>query len=67
VSPPSLEELERRLIARQTESKEQIEVRMKRARAEMDMANQFDHILFNKNLDQALKEAEELVHNFLKS
>lgn len=67
VSPPSIDELERRLVARQTESKEQIEVRMKRAKAEMDMAGQFDYVLFNNNLDKALKEAEELVHNFIKS
>ncbi|XP_053203047.1 guanylate kinase-like [Panonychus citri] len=56
VKPPSLEVLEQRLRARATESDENIERRLKRAKEDLNMEgieNYFDLVLINEDLDQA--------------
>ena len=66
VKPPSIEELKIRLKKRSTESEDKINMRIAKASVELATAPQFDFIIENDNLDVALKEAEELAHNFLK-
>jgi len=66
VKPPSIEELKIRLKKRSTESEDKINMRIAKASIELATAPQFDFIIENDNLDIALKEAEELAHNFLK-
>ena len=66
VKPPSIEELKIRLKKRSTESEDKINMRIAKASIELATAPQFDFIIENDNLDVALKEAEELAHNFLK-
>ena len=66
VKPPSIEELKIRLKKRSTESEDKINMRIAKASIELATAPQFDFIIENDNLDVALKEAEELSHNFLK-
>ncbi len=66
VKPPSIEELKIRLKKRSTESEDKINMRVAKASIELATAPQFDFIIENNNLDIALKEAEELAHNFLK-
>lgn len=56
VKPPSLDILEERLRARGTESKENIERRLKRAKEDLNMEgieNYFDLIIINEDLDEA--------------
>ena len=65
VSPPSVEELERRLKFRQTESDEKIAMRIEKAEREIARAPEFDVILENHDLDTAKKEAYELVSKFI--
>ncbi len=65
VRPPSLEELERRLRDRKTESEEKIQMRMNKAAKEMAFAAQFDTILENAVLEVAKEEALQLVTEFL--
>ena len=65
VQAPSIEELEVRLRSRSTESEDRIQVRMGKARQELTFANEFDVVLLNIHLDQACKEAELIVANFL--
>jgi guanylate kinase len=65
VSPPTLETLRERLIARSSETPEKIAVRLAKAASEMEFAQKFDVILVNDKLDVALKEAEHLVKEFL--
>jgi guanylate kinase len=65
VMPPSIEELRERLKSRGTDSEERIQKRLKKADYEMRFANKFDKIIINKNLDNALKEAEEIVRKFI--
>lgn len=67
VSPPSIEELERRLRKRQTESNEKIQMRIEKAEREISACNEFDVILKNHDLETAKKEAYDLVSKFLNS
>jgi len=65
VKPPNIEELKIRLKKRQTETEDKINMRVAKASIEMATAPQFDHILINNELDEALRNAEELVKSFL--
>jgi guanylate kinase len=65
VEPPSIEELKIRLKKRKTESEDRIAMRVAKASIEMATAPQFDHIIVNKDLDTALKEAYQLVKDFI--
>jgi guanylate kinase len=61
ILPPSLEELERRLRDRATDSEEAILKRLERAKAEMATCNEFDVQIINDDLATALKEIEEAI------
>lgn len=65
IEPPSMEELERRLRARGTESPESLQARMNKAAFEMTFKSQFDRIILNDKLERACAEAEEMVRQFL--
>lgn len=65
VQPPSIEELKIRLKKRKTESEERINMRVAKASIEMATAPQFDFIIVNNNLEEALKEAHLLVADFI--
>lgn len=66
VKPPSINELKIRLKKRNTESEERISMRVAKASVELATAPQFDKIIVNNRLDEALKEAEDLVAEFIK-
>ena len=66
VQPPSVEELETRLRNRKTETEDKINMRISKASKEMATAPEFDHILVNDQLEDALKEADQLIGDFLK-
>jgi guanylate kinase len=66
VKAPSIAHLEARLRGRETETDESIARRMAKAEKEMKVADQFDVILMNADLEMALKEAERIVGDFLK-
>ena len=65
IMPPSVEELETRLIKRGTDNQEKISMRVEKARDEMGLANQFDCIIINHHLDKAKEEALKIVTSFL--
>jgi len=65
VKPPSVDELKIRLKKRKTESEDKINMRIAKASIELATAPQFDKIIKNINLDNALSEAEELVASFI--
>ncbi len=67
VKAPSLEEMEKRLRARQTDSEEKIRERIAKAEREMEFASQFDVVLVNDDLEKAKREAVELVREFIDS
>ena len=64
VQTPSLEEMERRLRARKTDTEEKIRERVAKAEREMGFAPRFDVILVNDDLEKAKREAVELVRKF---
>ncbi|MEB8328083.1 guanylate kinase [Flavobacteriaceae bacterium KMM 6897] len=65
VKPPSVDELKIRLKKRSTESDDKINMRIAKASVELATAPQFDKIIKNYELEIALKEAYDLVANFV--
>ncbi|MBK9248876.1 MAG: guanylate kinase [Ignavibacteria bacterium] len=61
IAPPSMDALEKRLRSRQTESAEQIALRLERAAMEMQSVDFFDEVIINDILTQTLDRAEEVV------
>jgi guanylate kinase len=61
VRAPSFHELERRLRKRATESGGEIEERLRVARAQLALADEFDHVIVNDDLDRAVDELEGIV------
>ena len=61
LAPPSFEELERRIRGRGTDSEEAIQRRLMRAREELSAQDEFDAVVVNDDLDQALLKLEELM------
>lgn len=61
VLPPSLEVLEARLRGRQSDSEEEIARRMKVALDEISHWVEFDHVLVNTTLEQAIAEARSVL------
>lgn len=66
VQPPTVEDLEKRLRFRSTETEEKIQQRLAKSRTELSYANQFDVVLLNDQLEKAFVEAERLVTDFIK-
>lgn len=60
ISPPSFEELQRRLVGRGTESPEVLERRLKKAEDEYRERVKYDHIVVNDELDLAVEEVRAL-------
>ena len=56
ITPPSADELKKRLVGRGTETAEQIEKRMSRAVDECPYMNQYDYIVVNDDLDECVDE-----------
>jgi len=65
VKPPSIEELEKRLRNRKTDSEAKIKERLAKASRELAYQDQFDEILINDDLGQARKEGYKLVKNYI--
>jgi|SRR5450759_157475 len=65
IMPPSVEELENRLVKRGTDTPEKIKTRIEKAGNELKRSNQFDTIITNHQLDKAKEEALKIVSSFL--
>jgi guanylate kinase len=65
VMPPSVDELQNRLISRGTDAMEKIKMRVEKAHEELKMADQFDAIIVNESLEKATEEAFRVVSAFL--
>jgi guanylate kinase len=62
VQPPSPEELRRRLASRGTESPQQLERRLAEAEAEQARAGEFDAVVVNHDLAQAVDEVAGILN-----
>ena len=65
IMPPSVEELRRRLVGRGTDSAETIEKRVAKAEQEIAHAPQFDRVIVNDSLEEAVAETEKTVAEFI--
>jgi guanylate kinase len=63
VTAPTFEELERRLRARATESAGEIGERLALARQQLELADEFDHVIVNDDLERAADEARTIVRD----
>ena len=61
IFPPSLEELERRLRARGTDTNEVIDGRMARAGAEISHWDGYDYVLVNDDVDQCFEKVKAIL------
>ena len=61
ILPPSMEELTRRLTGRGTDSEEVIARRLAAAQAEMRHVGEFDYVIINDQLEQALDDLRAVV------
>jgi guanylate kinase len=61
LAPPSWEELVRRLVGRGTETPEQRQQRLDTARAELAAQVEFDHVVVNGEVGQAVEDLVSLV------
>ncbi len=61
VTPPSIEELESRLINRGTDSEEKIKQRLERARSELAEADIYDYRVCNIVIEDCAKEIAEII------
>lgn len=65
VQPPSIQEMEKRLRNRKTDSEEKIQERVAKAEREFKLAKDFDVILVNDSLETAKYDAIQLVKGFI--
>ena len=61
ILPPSYEELRNRLTNRGTETAEVIERRLGEARSEIERANEFDYVVVNDDLDEAVAKVLAII------
>ena len=61
ILPPSMQELDRRLRARGTDSDEVIQGRMRRAEGEIGHYGEYDYVLVNRDLDECLAEVQSII------
>ena len=66
IMPPSVEELERRLRGRGTDSEEVIQKRIAKAEFEISKAPEFDHVVINDKLEDAVAEVTNILNDFIK-
>jgi len=59
--PPSMEELKNRILKRGTESKEDIDIRMKNAVDELKLVYEYDYVVVNDSIDEAVKDIEAII------
>jgi len=62
ILPPSREELENRLRRRGTDTTEVIDRRLRDALSDMSHWSEFDYVIFNDDLDQAVADLEAALH-----
>ena len=65
IMPPSIAELEKRLLARGADTEDKIKMRVEKAAEEIMLAEKFDEIIINDNLEKAKSDTFNLISGFL--
>ncbi|MBQ6774157.1 MAG: guanylate kinase [Synergistaceae bacterium] len=63
IAPPSVQELERRLTKRNTESQEVIRTRLNNALRELELQDKYNHVIINDDLERASQELRNIIMN----
>lgn len=66
IAPPSLDALRTRLVGRGTDSAEQVDERMRTAKAELLAQPEFAHVVVNDRLEDATDALEQIVRSALR-
>lgn len=61
IIPPSMEELERRLRGRGTETEESFQKRFETAKEELSRANEYDYVVINDNIDLCAEQIVQIL------
>lgn len=61
LTPPTMEELKARLVARSTDSPEVIEMRIRKAEQEMGEVAKYDYFVLNDKLDLAVEDVKKII------
>ena len=64
IAPPSVQELERRLINRNTESQEVIRTRLHNALRELELQDKYNYVIINDDLERASQELRNIIINY---
>ena len=65
IKPPSMEALKERLKGRESEDEDTLNERLERARLELGYADQFDEVVVNDKLDEAVTRVTSIISKFL--
>lgn len=65
IEPPSIEELEKRLVARGTDSMDVIRERINNARKELQHKEKYDHLVLNDDVHRAYEKLKAVVQRIL--
>ena len=65
IMPPSVDELRKRLVRRGTDTPEQIAMRVEKAASEIQLAEHFDTVVINDNLEKACIGITNVVRDFM--
>ncbi len=60
IAPPSIEELKKRLTARNTESPESLKLRLSNALKELELQSEYNYVIVNDNLNIASQELRNI-------
>ncbi|MBN1571751.1 MAG: guanylate kinase [Deltaproteobacteria bacterium] len=63
ILPPSVDELVRRLVKRETDSDENIKRRIANSKEEVKKAYEFDYLVVNNDLERAVHDVFEIIHS----
>lgn len=61
ILPPSLEELNRRLVARGRDNASEISSRMEKAQREISHFNEYDYVIVNDNFDESVMKLRAII------
>lgn len=63
LTPPDIQELERRLIGRGTDAKDVISKRIEMAREELDLMSNYDYAVTNDDVDTAVQKIKAIIQS----
>ena len=62
LKPPSIEELERRLFKRNTDTPKVIKKRLKNVKKELKFSKFYDYIIVNDNIDNVIQKVKKIIY-----